>query len=93
MIGNKKLFYSLTPLSHKDYVTFEDDKKGKVLGTGVVKVFEHFWIIAMRLNNEHLNCLKAIHGDNETEFRNASLDQFCLKHGVDQQFSASRVPQ
>jgi hypothetical protein len=64
-------------------VTFEDDKKGKVLGTGVVKVFEHFRIIAMRLNNEHLNCLEAIHGDNGTELRNASFDQFCLKHGVD----------
>jgi hypothetical protein len=28
-----------------------------------------------------------------TEFRNASFDQFCLKHGVDQQFSIPRVPQ
>jgi hypothetical protein len=25
-------------LSHKDYVTFEDDNKGKVLGTSVIKV-------------------------------------------------------
>jgi transposase InsO family protein len=48
------------------------------------KVFEHFWSLALRLNDEHLNCLKAIHSDNETEFRNASFDQFCLKHGVDQ---------
>jgi hypothetical protein len=38
MIGNKKWFSSLTPLSPKEYVTFEDDKKGKVLGTGVIKV-------------------------------------------------------
>jgi hypothetical protein len=38
MIGNKKWFSSLTPLSHKEYVTFVDDKKGKVLGTGVIKV-------------------------------------------------------
>jgi hypothetical protein len=38
MTGNKKWFSSLTPLSHKEYVTFGDDKKGKVLGTGVIKV-------------------------------------------------------
>jgi transposase InsO family protein len=57
------------------------------------KVFEHFQSLALRLNNEHPNCLKAIHSDNETEFRNASFDQFCLEHGVDQQFSAPRVPQ
>jgi transposase InsO family protein len=37
--------------------------------------------------------LKVIHSDNETEFRNASLNQFCLEHGVDQQFSAPCVPQ
>jgi transposase InsO family protein len=28
-----------------------------------------------------------------TEFRNASFDQLCLLHGIDQQFSASCVPQ
>jgi hypothetical protein len=42
MIGNNKWFSSLTPLSHKEYVTFGDDKKGKVLGTGNIKVNEHF---------------------------------------------------
>jgi hypothetical protein len=39
---NKKWFSSLTPLSHKEYVTFGDDKKGKVLGTGIVKVNDYF---------------------------------------------------
>jgi hypothetical protein len=42
MTGNKKWFYSLTPLSHKEYVTFRDDKKGKVLGTGIIKVNDCF---------------------------------------------------
>jgi transposase InsO family protein len=56
-------------------------------------VFEHFWSLVLRLNNEHPNCLKAIRSDNETEFRNASFDEFCLKHGIDQQFSALCVPQ
>jgi transposase InsO family protein len=57
------------------------------------EVFEHFWSLALRFNNEHPNCLKAIHSDNVTECRNASFDQFCLEHGVDQQFSAPCVPQ
>jgi hypothetical protein len=38
MTENKKWFSSLTPLSHKEYVTFGDDKKDKVLGTSVIKV-------------------------------------------------------
>jgi transposase InsO family protein len=56
------------------------------------EVFEHFQSLALMLNNEHLNCLKAICSDNRTEFRNGSFDQFCLEHGVDQQFSVPRVP-
>jgi hypothetical protein len=40
--GNKKWFSSLAPLSHKEYVTFGDDKKGKVLGTGVIKLNDFF---------------------------------------------------
>jgi transposase InsO family protein len=56
-------------------------------------VFEHFQGLALRLNNVHHNCLKAIRSDNGTEFRNASFYQFCLEHGVDQQFSTPCVPQ
>jgi hypothetical protein len=57
------------------------------------EVFEHFQSLALRSNNKHPNCLKVIRGDNETEFRNASFDQFCLEHGVDQYFFAPCVPQ
>jgi hypothetical protein len=42
MTENKKWFSCLTPLSHKEYVTFGDDEKGKVLGTGVIKVNDCF---------------------------------------------------
>jgi hypothetical protein len=42
MTGNKKWFSSLTPLSHKEYVTLGDDKKGKVHGTSVIKVNDCF---------------------------------------------------
>jgi hypothetical protein len=48
------------------------------------EVFEHFWSLALRLNNEHLNCLKPIHSDNETEFKNTFFDEFYLEHGIDQ---------
>jgi transposase InsO family protein len=57
------------------------------------QVFEHFRLLALRLNNEHPNYLKAIRCDNVTEFRNASFDEFCLEHWIDQQFSAPCVPQ
>jgi hypothetical protein len=40
------------------------------------QVFEHFWLLALRLNNEHPNCLKTIHNDNGLEVRNASFDEF-----------------
>jgi transposase InsO family protein len=57
------------------------------------EVFEHFWNLDLSLSNEHPNCLKAIRSDNRTKFRNASFNQFCLEHGIDQLFSAPRVPQ
>jgi hypothetical protein len=42
MTENKKWFSSITPLSHKEYVTFGDDKKGKMLSTGIIKINDHF---------------------------------------------------
>jgi hypothetical protein len=54
------------------------------------EVFEHFRLLALRLNNEHPNFLEVIRSDNGTEFRNVSFDVFCLEHGIDQQFSALR---
>jgi hypothetical protein len=42
MTGDKKWFSSLIPLSHKEYVTIGDDKKGKVLGTGIIKINNYF---------------------------------------------------
>jgi transposase InsO family protein len=57
------------------------------------ELFEHFQSLASRLINEHPNCLKAMHSDNGTEFRNAFFNQFCLEHGANKHFSAPRVPQ
>jgi transposase InsO family protein len=53
---------------------------------GKDQVFEHFRLLALRLNNEYPNCLKAIRSDNGTEYRNASFDGFCLELGIEQQF-------
>jgi transposase InsO family protein len=57
------------------------------------EVFKHIQSLALRLNNEYPNCLKGIRSDNETEFKNASFNEFYLEHAIDQQFSAPRVPQ
>jgi transposase InsO family protein len=48
------------------------------------QVFEHFRLLALRLDIEHPNCLKAIRSDNGTEFRNTSFDEFCLEQVIDQ---------
>jgi hypothetical protein len=57
MIGNKKWFSSLTPLPHKKYVTFGDDKKGKVLGTGVIKVHDFILIDVVLVDRLRYNQL------------------------------------
>jgi hypothetical protein len=52
MTGDKKYFFSLTPLSHKEYMTFGDDKKGIVLGTGIIKVNDLFTLNDVALMNK-----------------------------------------
>jgi hypothetical protein len=52
MTDDKKWFSNLTPLSHKEHVTFRDDKKGKVLGTGVFKVNNNFTLKDVTLVNK-----------------------------------------
>jgi transposase InsO family protein len=47
------------------------------------EIFEHFRLLALRLNNEHPNCSKVIRSDNGTEFKNVYFDEFCLEHGID----------
>jgi transposase InsO family protein len=78
------VFIIVDDYSRYSWVFFLDSKD---------EVFEHFQSLPLRLNNEHPNCFKPILSDNGTAFRNTSFDEFCLKHGVDQQFSAQRVPQ
>jgi hypothetical protein len=71
---NKKWFSSLTPLSHKKYVTFGDDKKGKVLGTGIIKVNNCFTLndvaIRDRLRYNQLSVSQLCDADLSVLFHN-----------------------
>jgi hypothetical protein len=73
MIRNKKWFSNLTPLSHKEYVTFRDDKKGKVLGNRVIKVNDCFTLndvaLVDRLRYNLLSILQLCDADLSVLFR------------------------
>jgi transposase InsO family protein len=84
MGGKWYVFIIVDEYSYYSWVFFLESKD---------QIFEHFQLLALRLNNKHFNCLKVIRSDNGTEFRNVSFDEFYLEHGIDQQFSTPRVPQ
>jgi hypothetical protein len=44
MTEDAKWFSNLTPMQNKEYVTFGDDKKGKVKTKGIIKVNEHLFL-------------------------------------------------
>jgi hypothetical protein len=74
MTGDKKWFFSLTPLSHKEYVTFREDKKGNVLGTGVIKVNDFFTLnnvsLVDRLKYNQLSVSQLVDVDLDVLFAN-----------------------
>jgi hypothetical protein len=76
MTENKKWFSSLTPMSHKEYVTFGYDKKGKVLGTNVIKVNECFTLNDVTLANKFTYNLLPI-----SQLVDANLDVLFRKSG------------
>jgi hypothetical protein len=77
MTSDKKWFSSLTPLSHKEYVTFGDDKKIKVSGTGVIKVNDHFTLndvaLVDKLRYNLLSVSQLVDADLEVFFINLIL--------------------
>jgi hypothetical protein len=77
MTGDKKWFSSLTPLSHKEYVTFGDDKKGKVLGTSIIKVNDFFTLndVALidRLRYNLLSISQLVDADLHVLFQKSDL--------------------
>jgi hypothetical protein len=76
MTGDKKWFFSHTPLSHKEYATFGDDKKGKVLGTGVIKVNNKFTLKDVALVDKLGYNLMSV-----SQFIDANLDVLFHKSG------------
>ena len=52
MIGDSKWFSSLDPVQGKEYITFRDNSKGKVLCCGTIRVNESFILkdVALVLN-------------------------------------------
>jgi hypothetical protein len=78
MTGDKKWFSSLTPLSHKEYVTFGGDKKGKVLGTGVIKINDFFTLndvaLVDRLRYNLLSVSQLVDAKLEVLFTNRILE-------------------
>jgi hypothetical protein len=74
MTGDKKWLFSLTPNSHKKYVTLGDDKKGKLLGTGVIKV-NNFTLKDVALDKLRYNLLSV------SQLIDADLDILFHKSG------------
>jgi hypothetical protein len=88
ILDTEKLFNKLKShkLSHKGHPNHDASFTSKVLITSAhvgghdanhTNIISSLWSLFCRP-------LKAIRSDNETEFKNASFDQFCLEHAIDQ---------
>jgi hypothetical protein len=90
---NKKWFSSLTPLSQKEYVTFEDDKKGKVLGASVIKVNDCFTLndvaLVNRLRYNLLSVSQLCDADLSVLFRKS--DSHVLESSSKRVYGISRI--
>jgi hypothetical protein len=86
MTEDKKWFSNLTPLSHKEYVTFGDDKKGKVLCTDIIKVNDHFTLHDVALVDKLRYNLLSV-----SQHVDANLDVFFHKSGSRVRDSSSNL--
>ena len=58
MIGSSKWFSSIDPVQCKEYITFGDNSKGKVVSHGTIRVNESFVLKDVALvSNLHFNLL------------------------------------
>jgi hypothetical protein len=58
MTGDDRWFSSLTPASGKEYITFGDNSKGKVMAHGCIKVTNKFMLKDVaKVRNLHYNLL------------------------------------
>ena len=77
MTGNPRWFSSLTPVSTKEYITFEDNNKGKVVSKSVIKVsnivtLKHVALVRP-LGYSLLSVLQLLDEGFEVRFKNGSL--------------------
>jgi hypothetical protein len=82
MTGDKKWFSSLTSLSDKECVTFGDDKKGKVPGTGIIKVNDYFTLndvsLVDKLSYNLLSVSQLVDADLDVIFTNLAHEFLTL---------------
>jgi hypothetical protein len=78
MISDKKWFSSLTLLSSKEYVTFRDDKKDKMLGIDDIKVNDFFTLNDIahmgKLRYNQLSVSQLIDADLDVSFCKSNSD-------------------
>jgi hypothetical protein len=61
MIRSSKWFSSLDPMQCKEYITFGDNSKGKVLSRGTIRVSESFILKDVALVSKlHFNLLSVL---------------------------------
>ena len=73
MTESQKWFYSLDPMIGKEYITFEDKSRGKVLSHGSIRVNESFVLKDVALvSTLHFNLLsvsQSLEDDYEVRFK------------------------
>ena len=76
MAGNPRWFSSLTPVSTKEYITFGDNNKGKVVSEGAIKVSEIVTLkrvaLVRPLGYNLLSILQLLDEGFEVRFKNGS---------------------
>ena len=62
MTRSSKWFFDLDPVQCKEYITFRDNSKGKVLSRGTIRVNESFVLKDVALVSKlHFNLLSVLH--------------------------------
>jgi hypothetical protein len=73
MIGDRRWFSSLTPVMTKEYITFEDNGKGRVVSVGTVKVSEFVTLrrvsLVKSLGYNHLSVSQLLDKGFEVRFK------------------------
>ena len=74
--GNPRWFSSLTPVSTKEYITFGDNNKGKLVSKGVIKVSDTVTLkrvaLVRPLGYNLLSVLQLLDEGFEVRFKNGS---------------------